>query len=273
MLGSPRACRRGCADGPSRARRALPSVRPVQCAVLSKAEKFTIGVETSAGGFSAGWCFELPGCYALAAPGQDIRARMVLAILEYAAWSHLRQAERLSLDVEQVRVVETIETRADLRAGDSLAFFAHDAEAPTGREFPAWANPHDLALDELRKLAAAAPREMIDHQLDAEGRTIRGILQHVGEMEFFYARQLAPGIPEKSRPVLTEPPFRELQDVHILLQQVVCGAPPNTVVRRDTVDALGPETWSVRKAMRRSTWHVRYHTWEARRSIGSLWLA
>ncbi len=92
-------------------------------------------------------------------------------------------------------------------------------------------------------------------------------------MEFFYAQRLAPGVPEKARPVLTEPPFRELQDVHILLQQVVCGAPPNILVKRDAPGVFGRETWSVRKAMRRSTWHVPYHAWEARRSMGSLRLA
>ena len=56
------------------------------------------------------------------------------------------------------------------------------------------------------------------------------------------------------------------------MQQVVCDVPPALRVKRASSALHEFEEWSVRKVMRRSIWHLRYHTWELRRAIGGIWL-
>ncbi len=232
---------------------------------------YAVGVERGAAGFSAAWSFDLPGCYALVPPGADVKERMSLAILEFTAWSHQRAADRLAVEPSEIDVVQTVETDEDLRNGDTSAFFVHDGEPANGREFPLWANPHDRALDELRDVTLSMPAALQDHRLDPEGRTLLGIVQHTAATERFYADQLRPGSGGVTKHG-DDPSLRELQDAHMTLQQVLCDVPPELRTRRET-SALHPfEEWSVRKVMRRSIWHLRYHTWELRKAIGGIWL-
>ncbi len=229
-----------------------------------------IGVENGAEGYRAAWCLDLPGCYALVPPGTDLAERAALGIVEFTAWAHQRAAERITIEPSQVQIVQTVDSGSDLRGGDTTAFFVRDAEAASPREFPLWANPHDRALDEFRELALSIPPALLDHRLDLEGRTPLGILEHVTGAERYFARQLRPEAAAGGRP--HETPVRDLQDAHMWLQQVVCDVPASLRVRREEAGA-NPEEWSVRKVMRRSIWHLRYHTWELRRAIGSIWLS
>ena len=63
-------------------------------AMKGNAGSFTLGIERGTDGFSAVWCLDMAGCYALLPPGSDPLERSALAILEFAAWSHNRAADR-----------------------------------------------------------------------------------------------------------------------------------------------------------------------------------
>lgn len=236
-------------------------------------EAFRVSVERGSDGFRAAWALDLPGCYALIPPGSDLADRMSLAILEYTAWSHQRAADRLAIEPSQIDVVQTLETGADIRIGETSAFFMYDAEAPKPREFPAWANPHDRAVDELRDFALALPASLQGHRLDEEGRTLIETVHHVAATERQFAATLRPRAGAEPALAKDDPSLRELLDAHTWLQQVVCDVPGDLRMRRESTDGGRPEDWSVRKVMRRSIWHLRYHTWELRRAISGLWLA
>jgi hypothetical protein len=238
---------------------------------MGKHEKFSLGLENGAEGFRAAWCLELPGCYALIPPGGDFVQRARLAVLEFLAFSHNRAPGRLSLDEVEFSVAQVVETGEDLRGGDTSAFFLHDAEAAGAREFPLWANAHDTALDDLRNTALALPPALLEQGLDSAGRTPQAIVDHAAATERYYAGHLQSGPGPQSRPG-HDPTFRNLQDMHIWLQQVVCDVAPATLTRGDATRSGVPEAWSVRKVMRRSVWHLRYHAFELHRAIGSLWL-
>ncbi|MEO6396986.1 MAG: DinB family protein [Tepidiformaceae bacterium] len=230
-----------------------------------------VGLERGRDGFVAAWALDLPGCYALVPPGLDPIERINIAMLEFTAWGHNRSADRASVDDNSAEVVQTVDTGDDLRGGDTTAFFLHDAEPPGPKEFPLWANPHDRALDELRDLALSLPRELQDLRLDAEGRTLIGVVQHCAATERFYANQLGEGSARQPKDG-PDPSFRELQEAHMWLQQVLCDVPAALRIKRPSSALHEFEEWSVRKVMRRSIWHLRYHTWELRRSIGGIWL-
>ncbi len=193
------------------------------------------------------------------------------AILEFLVWSHNRPADRVALAGDSIDVVQTTTTGLDLASGDGAAFFLHDIEPPSGREFPQWANAHDLAADEIRALALSLPGGLADAPVYGQTRTMTDVIIHAAAAERWYANQLTPGLSAERKPGL-EGALRLLAEAHAALQQVVCDVPPALRVRRDTSSLHGPEDWSVRKVMRRSIQHLRYHTWELRRSLSGIWL-
>lgn len=232
-------------------------------------DTLTMGIERGADGYAAGWCFEMPGCYALIPPGSDPIDRMGLAILEYSAWSHNRSADRLVLDAEHLTIAQVFDAGADLRSGDGGAFFLNDGEPASPREFPAWASAHDLASDDLREVLQTLPQRLLEHELDVKGRTIASLAAHAAATERWFAMQLIGKDPPRDE---RADRLRDLRDAHHTLQEAICGVPPALRVRRDTSPLQAFEEWSVRKVMRRSICHLRYHTWEIRRAISGLWL-
>lgn len=232
---------------------------------------FSLGIERGVDGFAAAWCLDMPGSYALIPPGTDPIERAGLAMLEFAAWSHNRAAEKLTIDHEHIVVAQSLDTGEDVRGGDSSAFFLHDGEPAAAREFPMWANAHDLALDELRDLAQSLPAAVMDHPLATGGRSILSVVVHAAATERWYAANLTgkDGRRGDGKP----DPIRELQDAHRFLQEAVCDVAPGLRVKRDTSPRHPLEEWSVRKTMRRSVWHLRYHAAELRRAMSGLWLA
>jgi hypothetical protein len=239
---------------------------------MKKPEQFTVGIEVGADGYRAGWCLDLPGCYALLRPGAEPIECMGRAILEFLVWSHNRSAERVDLTGDSIELVQTITTGLDLSSGDGAAFFLHDLEPAGGKEFPQWANAHDLAMDEIRALALTLPAGLLQAAVDGQERTMLDIVVHAATTERWYAQQLAPANTGGAKPGI-EGALRLLGETHALLQQVVCDVPPTTRARRETSMLHGPEDWSVRKVMRRSIQHLRYHTWELRRALSGIWLA
>ena len=135
-----------------------------------------------------------------------------------------------------------------------------------------WANAHDLALDELRDLSLSVPAAVMDHPLASGDRTIRSVAVHAAATERWYAATLT-GKDGRRGDGKAPDPLRELQDAHRYLQEAVCDVPPSLRVKRDTSPRHPLEEWSVRKTMRRSVWHLRYHTAELRRAMSGLWLA
>ena len=232
---------------------------------------FSLGIERGASGYSAVWCFDFPGCYALVPPGADPLERAELGILEFAAWSHNRAADRLTVDREHLTLMQSLETGEAIADGDGSALFLHDAEPASPKEFPGWANFHDLAMDELRDLAGSLPGTLLDHPVALGQRTIKATLIHVAATERWHALNLT-GKDGRKGDVRPEA-LRELQDAHRYLQEAVCDVPPAMRIQRDTSPVHGGEDWTVRKTMRRSIWHLRYHTAELRRALSGLWLA
>ncbi len=238
---------------------------------MKKPEAFQVVVDRGAEGYTAAWCLNFPGCYALVAPGDDVHERMRVAILEFAAWVHNRSADRLDVSDEALEIVQATNTGDAVRFGESSAFFLFDAQPVTPREFPGWANAHDLAHDDLQQVALSMPPQVLAERLDGSGRTMLNALAHAAAVESLFGAALDPSRP----PLLPREGPRVLEDLreaHLKLQETVCGVPPGLRTHRQAHPGAAAEEWSVRKVMRRSIWHLRYHTWELRRAMSSIWL-
>jgi len=239
---------------------------------VKKPAQFTVGIEVGAEGYRAAWCFDLPGCYTVIRPDADPEERMRAAILEFLSWSHNRAANLVEIRGEVIDVIQVVTTGMDVRSGVTSAFFGHDMEPPTHQEFPQWANAHDLAADEIRALARTLPAGLLEMPLGVGRRTLSEIVLHAASMDLWAANQLAPGHAGTAAPGL-DGTLRFLAEAHSRLQQVVCDVSPSIRVRCESQGDRPAEDWSVRKVMRSSIWHLRYHIAEIRGTLNSIWLA
>ena len=166
------------------------------------------------------------------------------------------------MPTESLSVVQNLESGAAVQDGVTTAFFFHDGGAPSPREFPLWANCHDLALDQFRELVGSLPDLVFDGQLAGGSRD--QVLAEAVAAEQSLAFKLRP-LGNRKAPSLIE--------AHSWLQQAVCDVDPGLRVHReaDTEGGL-PEEWSVRKVMRRSIWELRYRSARLRAAANRIWL-
>lgn len=231
---------------------------------MKRPSTFSIAVERGKDGYNLAWCLEMPGCAALVAPGEDATAMACAGIAEFIAWAHERSPEHADVDPSHVSITQLLETGADLSQGETTAFFLHDGQPVRGNEFPAWANAHDLALDQFRELVGSLPASAIGR---GPGQASLATIQdRATNFELLVATSLG------GRPKAVRPGGQGLNDAHTWLQQVICDAPPDVRLRRPVEGHVAEEEWSVRKAMRRSIWHLRYQSALVRAEVNRIWL-
>jgi hypothetical protein len=238
---------------------------------MNQPKSFAVAIEEGIDGLQAAWCLDLAGCFALIRPGEDPRECAAAAIAEFMAWGHQRAASRIEIDLSAISIVQSLPTHADLAAGETLALFAAELQPPTGKEFPLWANAHDLAHDELVDLALGLPASLTSWPAGPGGRTLAEIVRHAAEEETAMAAALIPTA-STPLPITVAALVPTMRDAHRKLQENICAVPGSFHAHRPGGKGGPGEDWSVRKAMRRSIWHLRYHTWEARRAMSRNWL-
>jgi hypothetical protein len=233
---------------------------PIAFTLRSKPDVFRIGIELGADGGRAVWNLDFPGCCTVVPAGIEPLERMRLATLEFLGWSHNRSAHRLTLEPGALTVVEQLSTAANVLDGESYASFAVEDQEPAPREFAQWAHLHDQALDELTKLLVDLPQELSETAIC--GRAPREAGEAAARREAMLGELLS-GLRYNGHPGDLR---QQLADSHRWLQQTVCAVPAATVARN------GQESWSVRKVMRRSVWHLRYAVAELHAQLSVLWL-
>jgi hypothetical protein len=168
------------------------------------------------------------------------------------------------VELGSLAVVQDLESGSAVQDGITTAFFFHDASPPSPREFPLWANAHDLALDQFKELVASLP-DLVFAGIGLAGSRDE-VLAEAAEAEQVLAGKLRGAAPTVQRPP-------SLAEAHSWLQQAVCDVDPTLRVHRGTDTPGGlPEEWSVRKVMRRSVWELRYRTARLRAAANRIWL-
>lgn len=237
---------------------------------MKASETYSIGFESGPDGRSRAWVFELPGCAALVEDVHSANVPISNAILEFLSWAHFRAPGRLEIDPGAIKVVESTRTAARVANGSSGAFFGWDGMPPSPREFPTWANAHDLAIDEFRVLVSSMPQHLAESLvIKRNGRKVVDLVAHLCDNDRRLTLALDPGHRVPNGELRT---MKELQEAHRILQEVVCGAPAARITGTGSPDN-NDDRWSVRKVMRRSIWHLRYHTAEVRDALSGIWLA
>ena len=193
---------------------------------------------------------DLPGCFTSDA-NLDLALKAVPAGIEaYLVWTrgHGLRVSGLSGPMTVSEVIRAWNYEPDQEVN---AFFAADRPPVTSDELPEYehllgATRRDLiaAVDGLRV-------EQLEREFPGERWPMSGILRHVANAEWWYLDRMGLSFP---RSQMAEDPFERLDQVR---DSLLASLKP--LAQRQGVLAMGGETWSARKVLRRALWHERDH--------------
>lgn len=229
-----------------------------------------VGLENGFEGRSLAWALDHPGCFAYGPDGETALVAMGRAIPEYIAWLERNTAEPwfapAAIDIRLVEVWEDyqVDERYQLAPQGTPvnAWFQSDWQPQTvedvrhGKLLLAWSRA-DL-LEAFRQ----APSERIDENQTGERWSIRGILAHVGTLQWWLLERLElAGVP---RSALPKDPLERYEAMYARLTEVL----PELAGSEQVAGKAG-ELWSPRKLLRRSVWHQRDHAEHIRKLSSS----
>jgi hypothetical protein len=224
------------------------------------------------------WALDLFGVVSWGRDVDDLDGRLRLVIAEHLAWL-LRHGEDGG-DAVEWEIAETIDGTALTATGGEFCFEAE--RAPLSREeLDGGIARMAFARADLLAEIDAMPDAVLDWEppvssvarFDAwapEARTIRGIVQHVLQLETYYRAGLrdgtAAGIFER-----VGTPAEERERTVALLRSLDDDA-RSQAYRPVRPGRSTPEDWTVRKVLRRIISHERHHTAEIAQRRGWLLL-
>lgn len=220
----------------------------------------SIGLEVKRGDRSLAWALEYPGCFAYGNDDPEALMAITRSLVAYESWVNRRGGSGwLDLGDFDIRLVETwnvftINRQYDLdeQGYEVNAWFRHDWK-------PLRAEEVDRGLALLhwtREDLEHTIEDLSDHQLDDkrpnERWSIRGILKHVANAEWWYLDRL--GLAQGEYGDLPQDVLERLKVVRNRLYQVLPG-----MIESELVLGKNGEFWSPRKLLRRALWHELDH--------------
>jgi predicted RNase H-like HicB family nuclease len=194
---------------------------------------------------------DLPGCFATHRNRDEAIGEVPAAVEAHIAWC-ARQGMRVSGVSGPMIVDEVIRAWDYDENAEVNAFFAADRPPLMDDELPAYrVFLRGTRADLLATVEGLAPDDLL-REFSGERWPIAGILAHVANGEWWYLDRLGLAFP---RGELPDDPFERLDRVRDHLTQSL-----PALVQRTGVVAVGGESWSARKVLRRALWHERDHT-------------
>jgi hypothetical protein len=229
-----------------------------------------VGIENNNEGRSIAWVFDHPGCFAYGSEGAEAIIRVPQALIAYKNWldGYSENSWLKNLQDFDIRLVETVECRHLNKSYEpdpdgsmeEEAWFHHDwlplteTEVMHGLEVISWGH------NDLIELTASLEDAALDRAYPNERWSIRGILRHVANAEWYYLDRL--NLAGCQRDDLPENVYQRLQFTLNLNLQTL----PDFVSIEEVVGRQG-EFWSPRKIIRRAAWHVLDHCQHIHRLI------
>jgi len=216
----------------------------------------TIGLELDNEDRALAWALDFPGCFAFGAEGPEAVIELARALPVYENWVNRHTGQGgLALDDFDLRIVDTwqvytINDQYERQEGGYAvnAWFLHDwkplesSEIERGMELLRWSR------EDLLDLTGKIGEEHMDRQRPGERWSIRGIVKHVANAEWWYLDRL--GLVESGRDLLPNDLFDRLAWVRARMNRALPG-----LEGREMVLGKEGEFWSPRKLLRRALWH------------------
>ena len=229
-----------------------------------------IGIENNYEGRSIAWALDYPGCFAYGREETEALIRIPQALIAYKNWldGYTEDSWIKDLGDFDIRLVEAVsfkqlnknyepDPEGELEAS---GWFHHDWLPLTKTEIRQGVNVLTWGHNDLMELVAALGNEDLDLKSPGERWSIRGILRHVANAEWYYLDRLS--LVECRREDLPENVLDRLDYSLSLMKTALPKLAEIEVVRGREGDL-----WSPRKILRRAAWHVLDHCQHIHRLI------
>jgi hypothetical protein len=216
----------------------------------------SIGLELDNEGRALAWALDLPGCFAYGADGSEAVAGLAHELLIYEDWINRHAGPGglvlgdLDLRVVDTWQVYTIDDHYDRQEGAYAvnAWFLHDWKPLSGRDIAHGLDLLRWSREDFLRLIGEIGEELMDRSHPGERWTIRGIVKHVANAEWWYLDRL--GLAEGGCEQVPKDVFDRLGLARECLNQTLLG-----LEGREIVVGKEGEFWSARKLLRRALWH------------------
>jgi predicted RNase H-like HicB family nuclease len=212
-----------------------------------------------------GWIEMFPGAFSQGPTSQAAAQAAPVALIDYMEWlrthdvpspTHLQRVGSAELRVE---IVETYHAQRTASGHEINGFFGPDARPVEDEDLERYLSLLACARADLRKAVRAIPPESLDTAHFGE-RSVSSLLKHLADTELFglSCLRLAPQMP------IEDDAMQWLETVRQEFVRAVQSAPMS---RRSDIFTVQNERWSLRKLLRRTLGHERFHAAQiARRS-------
>ncbi len=222
--------------------------------------RISIGLELDNEGRALAWALDYPGCFAYGVEGPDAVIALPRALVSYEDWvARHGQPGWANLGDFDLRVVETwqvytINDQYEEEAGGYAvnAWFRHDWKPLQPEEIERGLVLLSWSRQDLLRVVQGLEDQVMDLATPGERWSIRGILKHVANAEWWYLDRL--NLVEGGRDQLPKDVFERLEKVRDLLSQTL-----PALAGREIVLGKDGELWSPRKLLRRVLWHEINH--------------
>lgn len=218
--------------------------------------RISIGLELNNEGRALAWALDFPGCFAYGQDGPEATIALARELVLYENWvARHAGPDWLQLGDFDLRIVDTwevytINDQYDLQEGGYAvnAWFRQDwkpltqAEVERGLALLSWSR------EDLLQAVSNLNDEQMDRQYPGQRWSIRGILKHVANAEWWYLDRL--GLAEGGRGALPQEAFQRLAWVRERLESAL-----PKLAGAELVLGKEGEFWSPRKLLRRALWH------------------
>ncbi len=228
-----------------------------------------IGLENNMDGHSIAWALDHPGCFANGRDGAEALVNLPRAVIDYQSWleSHMPDSWLKDLKDFDIRLVETFEcTIIDenyepAKEGYEInAWFNDDWKLLTRQDVLRGKQLLAFSRADLMKTVEGIDDSQLDKEYPGERWSIRGVLRHVANAEWWYLSRLEKtGSPTKDLP---EEAFERLKAVRARLDVVL-----PELEGIELVMGKEGEFWSPRKMLRRAIWHELDHVAHIRKLL------
>lgn len=215
-----------------------------------------VGMELNNEGRALAWALEHPGCFAY---GQDVPEAVIALAQEIARYDHWIHKHSGSSWLEgqdfDFRIVETWEVytmndQYELEDGSYAvnAWFRHDWKPLTEQEIERGLELLRWSRADLLQIVDGMSDALLDRRYEGERWSIRGILKHIANAEWWYMDRL--GLAGEGRGQMPKDAVERLGWVR---EKLALALP--RLAGSGLVLGKEGEFWSPRKILRRALWH------------------
>ena len=214
------------------------------------------------------WVLDHPGCFAYGKDGTKAILRTPQALITYREWvgEHTGNSWLQDLEDFDIALTEIFECY-DIKLGEEdyevNAYFNDDSRVLSSLDIERGLAILEWSRSDLEALFSTLTREQLDQKFPGERWSIEGVARHVANANWWYIDRL--GLANLELAKTSNNSLERINQVQQLLLRVF-----PTLINRSMTMALDGETWSPRKALRRSIWHMRDHYFHIERLLSLL---